>query len=627
MMQKNVKFSAFSQAQTFQDLLKVIEVKAGQFNMKSDFIKNVSPDRADAFLKVLMVVLNQNKYFHLSYDIPFESFILTTLMECITAKMILPESAIDLQSRIQMDNYILEYLIKRFKFQNGLFALASGLGQPYEMNPSLKNRRSRLYTAIRGVAPGLTAGTGYTVDEVREAMVTVFCRWSRGGDLDPAEFDVAGVPLNPPARRPNESIDPLFAAYHVRPEDTFVPVTDKVDNDYDVIWSKVAALQIVRDVFSAHTGDLRYHANGMNKALLNLIDWMSGRFWYEMQGFSIEMNKNLRRLAFIPDSEMITDAEARDLNHLRTVRKSIIAMPGDTMSALFSIAFKDMKMSTPSQDLCLDAWAHIDSFNEFAAHYDLIQGFATRFHLRNPLYQKYHRGWLNIDWAWEKTRNKTAFGSQVMEIFAKYKQIIFPVLANLPAPAFYQDKLAFVMDLWYDKLVKGKWGVIDEYIVRPEAPLLRVVGDPLNRNDPLLMYNHFSIPADYNPVRVNHTDVVRAMARGDLAAVLGNNTIVSGTWQNITAGPAQTEQYLTEIIPYGAELRPISVNMELIWSDIKERYNIRVAERFPVVGSRFSPVDVIPAGEWTFNPWYRNGRIEVLYPFEVKLRVDQSQRV
>jgi hypothetical protein len=646
-MQKYVKFAAFSQATTFDSLLKVIEVQSGRPNQKNEFVKNVSPDRADGFMKRLMVVLTQNRYFQLSYSLSFEVFSITTLMECICAHLILPESTVDQNSRRQISNYLLEYLFKRITVKKAFSdGGARGRGDyrlntlEYAMPVEARNEPSRLKEAIEELsirlAPADNAAgrEGFSRNQIRDAFIQVFCQWSRGGDLDPGEFTDTDVAEGVGARSPPEDVGDGLEEYHIRPLNTYVPVTNKTDTDYEIPWTKIAALRIVSSVLSSNYVTFRYRARGMANAVTSLIDWMASRFYYELQGYSIEFERHIRRLSLVPDSEMQTDLEGRtnvrvyanggDLVEERR-RMMITAAPGDAVSCVFSLAYKDMSMSIPTQDLCLDAWAHLNSMAEFSSHYQHITRITGELHEMYPLYEKYHRGWHNVEMAWKYTRNKTKFGSQVMAIFDHYHQMIFPAFEQLPVDPYYSGKLEAAYALWRPLLLSGAFGITDKYIVRPRVSTrFEPPGNP-GVDDPYLFFNAFSY--DETAPLLTHADLVRAMTAGNLDNLVRDDTVVLGVWQNVKVGAVQSESYLTDVIPIGGELKPITINMEYVWADIKERYNIRRAERFPVVASTASVVEFLDEMAWHADVWYLLGpRLSFLYPLSVVLKVAQSQR-
>ena len=90
-IQRHLQVSTFPQSEVFRKLVNALEVQTNQFNMKNSFASSINPGRAEAFVKKLLTLLYQNRFFVFEYQIHVEEFDLVTLMECIAAKMLPPE--------------------------------------------------------------------------------------------------------------------------------------------------------------------------------------------------------------------------------------------------------------------------------------------------------------------------------------------------------------------------------------------------------------------------------------------------------------------------------------------------------------------------------------------------------
>jgi hypothetical protein len=671
LLRRFMTYMTFSQSTTYTDILKRIEAQQGRFNTQMDFLNTIGPERGVMAMHRLTAVHLNARNLRLSLSLDHETFSLGSLIECLVWVLMVPEACIDVGDRAAIKNYILKHwllhLVSRGQHGNRRGrqpVVRQGLTRvldeaQFDVPPGRQRHPSRILEAV-DIIEGQADRAGWfpdaaSRDEFVGAMRRFFGGWSRGTFPDPGEYSQVPHPVgdtvddqtngqnvlepDPAGGRPAD-----LRRHHINGERPYIPTTSKYrgSSDYDVPWDRFADFITIVKGFESR--EFKYLSTRLETALKNLLDWMTTRFYYHIQGYAIDYERIIRRLAFVPDSDMVGDEAARDLCLAGHPRYEVVMTPGDLSSAYLSIAFEKTTSTMPFQDICLDAWQRLDSFTEFGSNYNMVRRIVQDLHQIHPIYEKYYRGWEYVEWAWAHTRNKTALGDELMKVFDQYKQRIFGRVAiQLPARTLYTDKLEMIRVGWWENLLNLKLGIVGEYVVKPSFPFftrIEPIDDPNaavvladdNRDvvPPFTFRNVFSPDDDNNVIRRGPEDLVRAIQTANLRPVNQANVVIGGMWHNVMIGGEQPEEYLTQLDSMMGELKPLTLHMEYKWTDIVEHYNIRQDERLPIIGivgaeGGRDPIVEIGDADWT-NRWFYQRRIKIYYPLTVILKVDQAIR-
>jgi hypothetical protein len=398
----------------------------------------------------------------------------------------------------------------------------------------------------------------------------------------------------------------------------------------------------------------------MGRKVANLLDFMASQF-ESLQGFTIDYNSMLRRMAFIPDTLMITDRAMRDLNFIGDI---IEVQAGDVASAIFAVDFQETDMAFQVQDMCDDAWSSLQAFDEFIAKYQHNVAVWHAFRDDYPIYERYIREADMIKMTWRHVTYKHPLATMVLTEYEKYRNRVFLRLEeeDVAPSAFMRRKIVPVALKWTIMRNSGLLGVDDRFIIKPTTRVdsdewgehYRYVNIFVHDNDeePLYTYQQFidsvavGIPGDRFALDEPAVTVDRLLG--------SDNTMIHGMWINTMAGGEPMVTGLEEIMDLAAQIPVIGVNSPFAWKDLRVHLDIRKISRLPQIGVASPTFLPISHENWFVSPWYRGhvvdrqelidqaqgrrgnvpnddeeegvGRVLIRHPFEIVTHVERVPR-
>jgi hypothetical protein len=373
--------------------------------------------------------------------------------------------------------------------------------------------------------------------------------------------------------------------------------------------------------------------------------------YYNVQAYFIDFNRELRKLAMNPTTQVQSDAVARlarqdALQRLR--RKSVVMNVGDFSSAMLAVSFKDTKAKTPMQDMYLDGLNELLCVDQFVSNYQFINQWHQRFVMAYPAYREFQITTDFIDMAWKYTTVQHRAARAMMESYKLYHNRIFTTLRNfnvLPGIR-YSGKLGVVFLGWTQALNSGLLGIQDSFILNPTSPRVdQRLNDQIYRYvdvwqevpAPAGARNRYSFTEFIEAVNQGITDYPQLGAQVILGQIFEPNVIIEQIWVNVSVGERDTRSFDT-VLDMSSQIPVVNVSVKSVWRDLRKHIELGLYDRKPTVGILKPPFITILRDEWTVTPWYRSARafdglwaavvprIRIRHPFTLVTKVERVSR-
>jgi hypothetical protein len=653
MIEKALSVKGVPISATFEDLANVLRIRTSEFSTKNSLAKSISLGRGTAWLTKYVTTLLWNRWFVMHMELDFTTFNLETIIECICMKMLCTESSLSPKTRKQVNNYLSTYLFANMRSMNdplgvdGPIALQGiiPVANRYDANPFLVGifNQFALRTGAGIVVPVGAVGPHNRVDgvdTVRNALHHLFGTWSRG--IAVSADEIPGVVV--PNVEIIENLPEDLGTYHTNPGSVFVPLTQKNDHHWDELWLKSQSLEIF--IKAIERGNIRFSNRDprVNQDLVFLLARLNKQI-YDLQGFAIDFNNLLRKLAFIPDTLMLTEVASRNLEvgNDPFQRSLIDIRVGDVSSAYLAVKWSDASISMPVQDLCDDAWSSLQSVDEFKANYDIISNFALEFVGRYPTYQRFYTEPDLINSAWKHVQNKHPMAVQLAEEFKLYNNRVFTRFdtPGIPVDQIRRNKLQFVHELWSQHLNAGRLGIQDRFILKPSARAVQGGANEIYRW--IDVFREPDVPHRYTFQQ--YIDAVkRGIARArpedqqvenSLGEILAQSDVtISGVWLNINVGGQGYYDGLQSILNLAEQIPVLGVGVPYKWRDLRDHIELDLYRNLPAIGILEFPMRNLTSRDWT-RPWYtvgsfdgaiHNTKVLIRHSFIVIMKVERVLR-
>jgi hypothetical protein len=646
-VERSVSIKGVPLSATFEDLANTLRIRTSEFSSKNNFAKSISLGRGTAWIAKYMTTLLWNRWFVMNIELDFNTFDLGTLVECFCMKMLCSESSLTYTSRNQVNNYISKFFFSQMKGK-GLGNQLDGFFTEPAADVALANRymlNETLVDSFDGFAIRCAAEEQGR-DEIRQACHRFFGTWCRGVRV--AVNEIPGI---------NEglledvvvNLPQGLNQYHTNRGPEFVAMTEKEDVNWEDLWQKSRDLEII--IKSLERGGIIFSNRDprVNQDLVFMIARLNKQI-YDLQGFAIDFNALMRKMAFIPDTQMLREVESREyeLNQggqVPVFKRSIIDIGvGDVSSAYLATRWSDASLSMPVQDLCDDAWMNLQSFDEFKANYDVIRDFARDFVVQYPTYFRFFKEPQLIDLAWKHTRVKHPLVSKLAAEFQKYNNRIFTRFdeGEIEIDALRQDKMNFVMERWMVLLKAGYLGVQDRFVLKPRKRTVDEKATFIFR-----WLDVFTLPAD-SPMYgfQDYIDAVKVgiasaapedqQVENTLGEILSrDNTQISGVWVNVNVSGESYYGTLDSILQMAEQIPVMGINVPYKWKNLNDHIELGLYRNLPEIGLIKLPMRPLDDKDW-LDPWYvagsfsgaaDNTMIQIRHPFDIVLKIERKLRV
>jgi hypothetical protein len=647
--QKYLQLAGRDAATTFRELANVLNIRSTEYSSVNEAVRTISKGRGASAMHRLVTVMLYNSWYEISMDLPWTRFDITTIMECFAMKMLCPAACLSYDTRVMVDNYLCSFFFGSLKIKTADNSLRWGNAHVPLHRRSDATRLPQVVHEFLQLYFDTLQIDANDQEIYRAAFKIFFLTWSRGLQLDREETIRPAQDPFPMIDSDNadtvEELPANLESMHSHPA-FWTNVTSKLDHNVEDPWDKVAALGVIVTLLSSDQVQFNFTDPRQGGRIKELIKHLMTTY-YNMQAYAIDFNREVRKMASNPTTQVMSDATSAQRAEDRThaLRKQVIMNPGDFSSALLALSFAETKVVMPVQDIYINGLNELTSFDEFVTNFSVLRGYRDQFVADYPAYADLVQRTDLIEMAWKHVNTKHPNAEVAFKAYKEYGTRVFQTLDEIDVPPgeVYFAKLTEVILRWSEALDSGMLGIVNEMIIKPTTPL-----DQERFNFPIYRYiDIFTQPDGRRTVTFN--EFIAAVNRGILARPDANaalvlndlfepDTKVTGFWITVNEAGERDTNPLAVVLDKSMRLDVMSVSVKSVWGDLKRHIELGLYDPKPVVGVTNAPFITILANEWNQNPWYRsanafmgiweipNATIELRHPINFVTKVQRVSR-